>query len=518
MNVRSSDVYLNTLCLAAYAPGEKSMELARAVVKMFDEISAEERTLMKPVNVMYVHLLRDVSTGNLNLSNRAEVADTLLRCSNKPEFKSKLDKFQLDQLANLLTPAEPVGDARIRQLFNNVRRNITWMRAGRTMRKAMMHMNQCSTDADEEKQEKFMELLLADAEAFRCDLKAEDIMDGEAAPIDEIDMADPQSIMKGLTAQQKKNSGSKIRFGWQGLNRMYGPKGGASYGECEATAARSHNYKSGLLMDKARWICTLNLPPDTGGLIPIVLFISLENEVHENLVDWYKKLYVNTYRKDPCDLSNEEIVEYVSMQFNKNGFRLIAKRRMGETFGYHEYEKMVEEEEKKYGGKVVATILDYITLCRRCPEDRDKNDAVQLQKMAERFHNHSAHHSIFFSTGLQLETQASQLAVSGKHNIVKQYGEFHLADCKGLKREFDLLFFMEIEKNHHQVPFLTISWGKHRYVHNTPAEDKYTAYMFDPAFGILDDVNEGDRSVKDIYAVDGSDEETSGANHVIDVF
>ena len=136
MNVRSSDIYLNSLCLTAYAPGEKATELARAVVKMFDEISAEEKTLMSPINLLYVNLLREVSKGNLNLSNRAEVADTLLKYSQDPRFKDC--KFQFDELKNLLTPAEPVSDNRIRTLFKRVQNNITWMRGDRRVRKMLM--------------------------------------------------------------------------------------------------------------------------------------------------------------------------------------------------------------------------------------------------------------------------------------------------------------------------------------------------------------------------------------------
>ena len=59
------------------------------------------------------------------------------------------------------------------------------------------------------------------------------------------------------------------------------------------------------------------------------------------------------------------------------------------------YSAPVGEEEKKYGGKVVATVLDYITLCHRLPEDREHNDAVQLQMLANRFHNHGNHNGIF---------------------------------------------------------------------------------------------------------------------------
>lgn len=515
MNVKSSDIYLNSLCLTAYAPGEKSTELARAVVKMYDDISLEERTLMKPINVLYVNLLRDVSKGTLNLSNRAEVAEVLTKYSQEPAFKDC--SYQFEELKNLLTPAEPVSDGRIRTLFNRVRRWITWMRGDRRMRKMLIDLRKAGNEGDDERQQALLEKLLKDAETLRSDFSTEDLAQDEDQVIEEIDMADPKSVARALNAQQKKDNGARIHFGLQGLNRMFGPKKSAKYGEMFAVSARSHNYKSGLLMDIARWICTLNKPPELNGLRPLILFISLENEVNENLQDWYKKLYVNAFRKDPADLSDEEIVEYVITRFNANGFRMIAKRRMGDTFSYHDYVALVEEEEKKYNGKVVATVLDYITLCHRLPEDREHNDAVQLQMLANRFHNHGNHNGIFLATGLQLDSTASQLAASGKHNIVKLYNESHLADAKGLQRELDVHFSAEIEKNHHGIPYLTLAWKKNRYEHHTPAEDKYCAYKFDPAFGILDDINGEDKSVKDIYA-DDSIEDDSGANHVIDIF
>lgn len=516
MNVKSSDVYLNTLCLTAYAPGSKSTTLAKAVVKMFDDTAAEEKVLMRPINILYVDLLREVINGTLNLSNRAEVSDILLKYTEDPTFRDC--KFQFDELKNLLTPETPVSTNRVKQLFDRVRQNIMLMQSNRALRRMLKLNRQGEYEADLDKQKRFLDQLVADADNLRNSIKeAEMEGDEDIIPIDEIDMNDPESISKALIAKKKKDDGSRIKFGWQGFNRMFGPKQSASYGEMFACAARSHNYKSGLLMDIARWICTLNKPPDTGGLTPIVLFISLENEVQENLLDWYNKLYVNVYHKDPGALTNEEIVEYLTMRFNKNGFRLIAKRRMGENFGYREYEKMIEEEEKKYSGKVVASVLDYITLCKRCPEDASRNDAVQLQKMAERFHNHSAHNSIFFATGLQLETNASQLAASGKHNVVKQFNEFHLADCRGLKRELDMLVFINIENNHHGIPYLTFALNKHRYVNDTPNEDKYTAYKFTP-LGILDDINGPDMSVKDIFADDPDEDPGEISSDILSVF
>jgi len=48
------------------------------------------------------------------------------------------------------------------------------------------------------------------------------------------------------------------------------------------------------------------------------------------------------------------------------------------------------------------------------------------------------------------------------------------------------------------VEYLTMCWGKHKYVAGTPQEDKYIAYKFGE-FGILDDINGVDTGVRDIY-------------------
>ena len=66
MNIRSSDIYLNTLCLAAYAPGNTTNKIAAAVVSMFDDLSKEERSMLSPLN-MYLsfHVLIILQQGNI---------------------------------------------------------------------------------------------------------------------------------------------------------------------------------------------------------------------------------------------------------------------------------------------------------------------------------------------------------------------------------------------------------------------------------------------------------------------
>ena len=498
MTIRSSDIYLNSLCLAAYAPGEPTIKIAAAVVKMFDELSKDERTMLSPVNLLYVKLLRDISQGNLDLSNRSEASNVLLKYQDDRAFEN--NRVTFDELKSLLLPDQLPAPQKIRLLFNRVKNNLAFFKTNSRIRKMMLTAQKVGSEDDVEKQTALFKDILASAESLRNEIEDDTLInDGEVTQVDEIDFNDTNSLRKALAAQHKKRNGVTLRFGLQGLNRMMGPSRSVSYGESMAFAARSHNYKSGILSDVTRWTCVYNKPPDTNGKTPIVLFISLENEVAENLMDIYRKLFANIYHKMPTEFSDEEVIEFTQRKLSANGFHLLMFRRMGESFGFREFVELVEKIEKN-GCKVVVTILDYVTLCHRCREDSQYNDPKQLQMMFARFKDYCAHKDMFFCTGLQLETEASKLAASGQTNIVKKYNESHLADSKSLKKELDILVFMEIEHNHRGVPWLSMAWNKHRYVNDTPAEDKYCAYQYLGELGILDDLNGEDKSSRDIYA------------------
>lgn len=512
MNIRSSDLYLNALCLAAYAPGNSTVKIASAVVGMFDDLSRDERTMLSPLNLLYVKLLRDISVGNLDLSNRAEASSVLLKYQDDKAFES--NKVTFKELQNLLLPDVLPAPQKIRVLFNRVKNNITFFKTNNRIRKMLLSSQRVGSEDDIEKQNALFKEILSAAESLRTDIEDDPTGQDENSitQVDEIDMSNASSIKKALLAQHKKRNGTTIQFGLQGLNRMMGPAKSVSYGESLVFAARSHHYKSGILSDVTRWICTYNKPPETNGRTPVVLFISLENEIAENLIDLHKKLFINTYHKSPAGLKDDEIVEFVNNKLSANGFRLMMFRRMGEAFGFREFVELVEKIENN-NCKVVAAILDYVTLCHRCREDAQYNDPKQLQLMFARFKDFCAHRDMLFCTGLQLETEASKLAASGQTNIVKKYNESHLSDCKSLKKECDILVFMEIEHNHKGIPWLTMRIDKHRYVHDTPPEDKYCAYQYLGELGIMDDINGKDMSSKNIYA-----ENNDESSDVVSVF
>jgi len=499
MSPRSSDLYLNTLCLAAYAPGEPTKKIATAVVKMFDDLSKDERTMLNPINVLYVKLLREIAEGNLDLSNRAEASSVLLKYQDDKVFDTNRVSFK--ELQNLILPDVLPSQQRIRLLFNKVKNNIAFFKTSSRIRKLMLTAQKVGSEDDVEKQAALFKDILASAETLRSDIEDRSLCDEDSLiPIDEINFDKPDTIYKALSHQHKKREGEPIKFGWQGLNRMMGPKQAAAYGETFAFAGSSHCGKSLILQSMALSHCLYNKPPDTGGLTPVILFISLENEVSENLVQVWKMLYVNLYHKEPDHLTDKEVVDLLTGKLSANGFHFVIIRRLGESFGFNEYSEYYDMM-LKHGCKIVATYLDYITLCKRDVVDstRSTNDAKLIEVMVERFKDHSARNNVFFCTAFQLDAEAARIKMSGQSNPIKRFNESTLADCKGALRPLDGMFFNDIETNHMGVSYLCFCWRKHRYEHQTDKDDKYFAMKFTP-LGLPFDIDTEPAFTRDIYA------------------
>lgn len=499
MNIKSADLYLNTLCLAAYAPGPSTVKIATAVVNMFDDLSKDERSVMNPLNVLYVKILRKIASGELDLSNRAEASSILLQYENDPAFET--NKVTFTELQSLLIPDTLPSPQRIRSLFNRVKNYITFFKTNSRIRKMLITAQRVGSEDDLEKQTALFKDILSSAETLRADIEDKSLdEDDSLVPIDEINFDKPDTIMKALTHQHKKREGEPIRFGWQGLNRMMGPRQAAAYGETFAFAGSSHCGKSLILQSMALSHCLYNKPPDTGGLLPVVLFISLENEVSENLVQLWKMLYTNLYHKEPDHLSDKEVADLLTHKLSEHGFHFVIIRRLGESFGFNEYVEYYDTM-LKHGCKIVATYLDYITLCKReaTESTRNTNDAKLIEVMVERFKDHSARNNVFFCTAFQLDAEAARIKMSGQSNPIKRFNESTLADCKGALRPLDGMFFNDIETNHMGVSYLCFCWRKHRYEHQTDKEDKYFAMKFTP-LGLPFDIDTAPAFTRDIYA------------------
>ena len=78
--------------------------------------------------------------------------------------------------------------------------------------------------------------------------------------------------------------------------------------------------------------------------IPAIVFISLESEAHNNLMNLYKRTYIQEHGVEaPGEIDDEGMSTYISEVFSKRGWKFILIRRIGEYFTFEELEKMVND-------------------------------------------------------------------------------------------------------------------------------------------------------------------------------
>lgn len=497
---QNSEVFLDALCLAIYSPTAETFDLLR---KMLDEYNRDNKdgalSVNDPVATLYINILDEILKSDINIMNKAERASILLKFQNHPIVKS--DTSLLPQLQTVFD-CETATQRRISYLQKKIVNWIIWSRGNHSLRKMFAKSQKCSMVVDQAAQEVLLHEISEHARDILKIHEANNAVDmGDT--IDVIDMSKPESVKRALLSHKSKKKTNILKFGWHALNRMFGSQGGAPRGCFCAFGARTHNYKSGMLMDITRWICTLNNPNLNTNEIPCVIFISFENEIYDNLMKWFKTAYINAYH-DTCDhLSDEEVIAYVTEVYSKRGFKLLVFRHMGEFFGYRELVDLCSKL-KSDGYRIVGLILDYITLMKT--DDDGSNPVKRIQVLAQRIGNFCKHNGIFGATGLQLDSEAEKMAAEGKNNVVKRYRVGNLGDCRGLGREFEIIIFLEIERNLQGVPYLTVALNKNRIDETVPAKDRYFAMKFS-ALGIMDDIDGKDRSVQDIYADSDDDDE-----------
>ena len=501
----NSDFLIDCLTLAAGANNEETNAVLRNVLDIYKETKSKSPDIIDKDLEVFFNIIKDIVESDVDLNKKAEINRVILKIKRSPLAIREPDL--INQVSDLLNNSEELSEKRISSILHRVRQWVWMSKTSQHLRKMMFKCNKFDPSDNVNNEIIFGEV----AEQARELCRLTEGGGSVSETIDVVDMTDPSSINRAYNAYKHKRSDNVFPTGLKGLNRMLGKHGGFRRGEFAAFAASSHNYKTGILMDCARWcttLCSFKVPP---GLTPCVVFISLENEVPENTWELMKKAYISAYKEAPPeDMSPEDLAKIVASYYNRHGVKFLMYR-FDDMFGFEDYAKLITDlKNKNYC--VIASIIDYITLMRI--ENVSDNPAKALQKLAQKIANFAKRNAILTITGLQLDSKADELNASGRTNIVREYGTTHLADAKGLKRELDILIFQKIELNQDEVPYLTMKWDKHRDETPPDKEDRYTAYRFSgPVLGIIEDYNtEKDYSVKDIYsdtsAIDGEEQES----------
>ena len=68
------DFFLEVLCLGIYSDTEDTRRLTNAVLEVYDEESVTDSLMKDPRTSLYMSILREINTSDLELTNKAEIA------------------------------------------------------------------------------------------------------------------------------------------------------------------------------------------------------------------------------------------------------------------------------------------------------------------------------------------------------------------------------------------------------------------------------------------------------------
>jgi len=300
---------------------------------------------------------------------------------------------------------------------------------------------------------------------------------------------DPESIIRALEKSRDQFSDERtLKTGYQYLDRACGEHNGVARGYMVNFGALSHNYKSGILIDLCLNIPRYNEPvmiDDTKK--PLILRISFENTVDQDILIMYKKLYEIEYKKriNIRDIDPYEAATYVSEYFSKLGYTFRLEHHDPGRLSAYDVVSIVDKYVQD-GYEIHALVIDYLTLT--ADNTPGVNPDIRIMNGYQIVRNYCHPKAITCFTAHQLSTQAEERArefPTTLTKVVRTGGWYQY--CKGLHQKLDLEFVMHIVKHGDGRKYLTVSRGKHRGGELTPEAHLHFVYPFEEFGGIVPD-------------------------------
>lgn len=293
-----------------------------------------------------------------------------------------------------------------------------------------------------------------------------------------IDFDSPEMVEEMFEAVQTSLSAEgAFRLGWKGLNRVLGSLGALRRGEFITTAALQHNFKSFFAMFVFVHICLFNKPHMRDkSKKPLILFVTLENEITDNLLTIYKYIRENETGEEvvTADIDKKEAAAYVCGRLEENGFKVKMIRFDPTEFtiaGFVNYLDGLQSQ----GFELQYLSVDYLNMLPKTGLDaKVAGDDIRL--LFRRMRNYTAPRGITFLSPHQLGSDALMLMRENTEDFVKVVANRGYYDgCKRLGQEPDLELFHHIIRVKGKA-YLAIQRGKHR--NNPHNDDMYCLLPF----------------------------------------
>lgn len=492
MMTDNTDFFLDIFWLAVCAGAKKSVQKKlKFFIKSYNEQVKINSTLDDPVKHFCVDMINDLIENDADLDCPSDLELFLAKLDSSSLIMSAPDMIK--RLKIIVDSRAKASSVRAINIEKHLENYLVQVNVQKLLNQMWTKHRECSNVTDTLEQD----VLISEVIEYAKQISGSYQNFKGSELIDCIDMSNKEDIRRSLERFQEITTGTIFRTGLVGANKIFGKKGGIERGESIVFAGRTHQYKSGILMDVLRWAASLNTPDPAETKIPCIVFISLENEIYKNQNVLYKRAYTNINKCDPPpEMTNEEIVDFVHRFYNQNGFTVKIYRGEGRKFTFDDW-KGIHDELRQQGYQVYMSILDYLTLVK--PPKGLANAADELCALMGMISDYGHRHEFATVTAVQLHPTKTDAVIS-EHpiNPVKYFQPSHIWMATGIGMEVDGLFFIHLEHNQFGQKFFTCAWAKHREEDITPEVDKFFAYPFTP-YGIMDDVNGKPAFTRNIY-------------------
>lgn len=306
-----------------------------------------------------------------------------------------------------------------------------------------------------------------------------------------MDFSEPEEISKYMAeVKERISTEGALRTGWKAFNRFLGETGAFRRGEFVLNAGLQHNFKSQLMLLLFAQIAMFNTPVLRDNTRkPLLYFISLENQIQQNLLKIYKYIVENETGEPVIDSEIDPDVAsaYVGKRLRESGFEVKMAHFDPTEFSCSSFLAHLDSLYAE-GYEIVGLFVDYLNMLSKSGiEFKASGDDIRM--LFRRVRNYTVPRGIAFFTPHQLSSDATQLSRENVEDFVKLVANKNYYDgCRRLGQEPDL------EIIHHIVvengkKYLTVQRGKHRDVDQTPLEDMYMVLPFEPVGTIPWDID-----------------------------
>lgn len=497
--VIDASTLFDLLRLVVNRSDEKAKRLADSIFEIYsDNISSINSADIKYCE-LYIELCKNIISHQLNISDhKIDIVNIFKRHLTSQIFKK--DIYIRDALKSIVE--DEITPTRLSDITKRMNNMVGWYASRKYIMKLYGHLKESSLSYSADEQGKSLDNVRTLVDDFKNTMLDIDAVSCKGGPVEVINMSDKSSIREAYSLYKERRVNHVLKTGLQGLNQMFGPAGGIALGESVLFAARTHNFKSAMLLKMTQWIVAHSKPPKTPGKDPMILVISLENEGYLNMISMFKQIYISIKNElPPLNMSDEEMVNSIYEHFNKSEYLLVIERYLPSQFGYDEFVRLVDRYENS-GFRVIAAIIDYVALMKTHNQGSASRsgDHALLQELFNNIVNYCKAVGTTLLTAHQLNKGASDIVASGVPHPVKLFSERHFAGSMGIAREVDFIAYMEIEHDDQGLPWLTMAWGKHRYVDDTPMAHKFVAYrLHENSVGLVDDIGGEMTGSRNIY-------------------